>query len=116
VLVVRCESSLVYFNIDYVGERLAALVSARGDEIRLIVLFLGAVPKVDLAGAEWLAEMHRTFAARGIDLRLADAHGDVRDALQRIGFEAQYGPLETGQTVDLVISQWERALLATGRA
>jgi high affinity sulfate transporter 1 len=116
VLVVRCESSLVYFNIDYVGERLAALVSARGDEIRLIVLFLGAVPKVDLAGAEWLAEMHRTFAARGIDLRLADAHGDVRDALQRIGFEAQYGPLETGQTVDLVIAQWERALLATGRA
>jgi MFS superfamily sulfate permease-like transporter len=116
VLVVRCESSLVYFNVDYVRERLAALLSARTDPIRLVVFFLGAVPKVDLAGAEWLAEMHRTLAARGIVLRLADAHGDVRDALQRVGFETQYGRLETGQTVDLVISQWQRAAMTPEHA
>lgn len=113
VLVVRCESSLVYFNIEYVRERLSELLAARSEPVQLVVFFLGAVPKVDLAGAEWLSELHRTLAARGIELRLADAHGYVRDALQRIGFEAQYGPLETGQTVDRVVTEWRRSALAS---
>jgi hypothetical protein len=33
--------------------------------------------------------------------------GDVRDALRRIGFEQEYGPLETGQTVDVVVTAWQ---------
>ena len=53
------------------------------------VIFLGSVPKVDLAGAEFLAELHKTLRARGIEFRLADARGAVRDALRRIGFERE---------------------------
>jgi hypothetical protein len=47
-------------------------------------------------------------AATGTDqaLRLADVHGEVRDALRRIDFERESGPLESGQTVDLVVSKW----------
>jgi high affinity sulfate transporter 1 len=110
-LVVRCESSLVYFNVEYVRERLFALIDARADPVRLVVFFLGAVPKVDLAGAELLADLRRVLAARHVDFRLADAHGYVRDALQRIGFESDDGPLETGQTVDRVLAQWKRSAL-----
>jgi MFS superfamily sulfate permease-like transporter len=106
VLVVRCESALVYFNSEYVRERLNEIVRGRRDEVRLIVFFLGAVPKVDLAGAELLADLHRTFRARGIELRLAEPHGAVRDALQRIGFEREYGPLQTRPSVDDVITEW----------
>ena len=73
---------------------------------------MGAVPKVDLAGAELLAELHRLFRDRGIELRVAEAHGEVRDALLRAGFEREFGTLETGQTVDLVVSDW---LAAQGR-
>ena len=39
--------------------------------------------------------------------RLAEVHGEVRDALRRIGFEREYGTLETGQTVDGIISKWQ---------
>ena len=41
---------------------------------------------------------------------------DVRDALRRIGFERDYGPLETGQTIDRVISQWVAASSGRGTA
>jgi anti-anti-sigma regulatory factor len=85
---------------------------ARADSVRLVVFFLGAVPKVDLAGAELLVDLHRTFRARGIDFRLADTHGEVRDALRRIGFERDHGPLESGQTVDVVLWQWQASTLA----
>jgi high affinity sulfate transporter 1 len=107
VFVVRCESALVYFNVEYVRERLFELLDARRDPIRLIVFFMGAVPRIDLAGAELLAELQRTLGARGIAFRLAEAHGEVREALRRAGFEQGYGGLEAGQTVDRIVTKWE---------
>ena len=65
VLVIRCESSLFYFNVEYVRERILEYLSARPDAIHLVVLFLGAVPRLDLAGAELIAELDRTFRGSG---------------------------------------------------
>ena len=107
MLVIRCESSLLYFNVEYVRERLSELLAGRPDGVRLVIFFLGAVPRVDLAGAELLADLHRTFGARAIEFRLAEAHGEVRAALRRIGLDREHGPLESGQTVDAVLSQWQ---------
>ena len=106
VFVVRCESSLLYFNVEYVRDRLMELLAARTDQIRLVVLYLGTAPKVDLAGAEFLEDLLKTLKARGMTFKLADAHGEVRAALRRIGFEKHYGPLEEGQTVDAIVSAW----------
>ena len=77
--------------------------------MRLVVLFLGAVPKIDLAGAELIADLLRTFRARGVELRVADVHGQVRDALRRLGFEREYGDLDAGQSVEVVLSRWRSA-------
>jgi high affinity sulfate transporter 1 len=107
VLVIRCESALLYFNVEHVRDRVFELLRARPETVRIVVFFLGTVPKIDLAGAELLADLHRTFRARGIEFRLADAHGEVRDALRRIGFERDYGPLHAGQTVDGILSDWQ---------
>ena len=107
VLVARPEASLVYFNVDHVRERLLTLFAARTEPVVMVILYLGAVPRVDLAGAEFLASMHATLAERGITLRLADVRGDVRDALTRIGFDKTYGPLVAGQTIDMVLSSWQ---------
>jgi high affinity sulfate transporter 1 len=105
VLVFRCESSLLYFNAEFVRERVFELFAAR-DDVRLVVFFLGAVPKVDLAGAELIADLHRVFRARGVAFALAEAHGEVRDALERIGLDREHGPLEAGQTVDAIVAAW----------
>ena len=107
VLVIRCESALLYFNVEYVRERVLDILAKGPDGVRLVVFYLGAVPKVDLSGAELLSDLHKTFRARTIDFRLADTHGEVRDALRRIGFEQEYGLLETGQTVDVVVTAWQ---------
>ena len=106
VLVTRCESAIVYFNADNVRDRVLQLIEARPDPIRLVIFFLGSVPRVDLAGAELVASLHKTLLARGIALRLADAHGQVRDALRRAGIERTLGELSVGQTVDVVLAEW----------
>ena len=55
--------------------------------IGIAVFFLGAVPHVDLAGAEMLIELRHALKARGVELRLAGAHASVRDALVRAGVD-----------------------------
>ena len=115
VLVVRSESALLYFNVEHVRERVFELLSARPEAIRLVVFFLGAVPTVDLAGAELLAELHRTLRARGVAFRVADAHGEVRDALRRIGFDREHGPLESGQSVEVIVSAWQASAVPACR-
>ncbi len=112
VFVVRCESALLYFNVEYVRDRLFELLAARRDAIRLVVFYLGVVPRIDLAGAELLADLHRTFLARGVAFRVAEVHGEVRSALRRIGFEREHGSLESGQTIHRVVSVWQASAAA----
>jgi SulP family sulfate permease len=110
ILVVRCESALVYFNVEYARDRILGILAARPDPVRLLVLYLGSVPSVDLAGAELIRDLHSTLAARSITMRLAEAHGQVRDALRRIEFERTHGTLGSAQTVDVIISEWQHAV------
>jgi len=103
VLVVRTEGSLLYFNIDHVRDRTLALLNERTGPTRLVVFFMGNVPYVDLAGAEFLVDLRLTLARRDIDLRLAEVHGEVREAMRRLGSEHAGGFADSNQTVDEVL-------------
>jgi SulP family sulfate permease len=109
VLVVQCESSLLYFNVDYVRDRLFDMLRAREDDVRLVVFSGGTAPHIDLAGAEMLSDVHRTLHARNIAFRVAGTTGQVRAALRRADFERQHGPLAASQTVQSVIAEWQAA-------
>jgi MFS superfamily sulfate permease-like transporter len=106
VLVVRCESALVYFNAEYARERVLELLAARPDPIALVVFSLVAVPRIDLAGAEMLGSLIDDCRRRGVAFRLADVRGEVRDALHKTGFDRVHGALESGQHVDATIAAW----------
>ncbi len=97
--VFRVNSSLLFFNVDHIRDRFMEMLNQRGGTVRVAIFFFGAVPMIDLAGAELLGELHDTLKARGISLRLAEAHGVVRDALRRAGFEERHGRIEANQTV-----------------
>jgi high affinity sulfate transporter 1 len=86
VLVTRVDGSLLYFNAQRVLDRLLELLDAR-DGAKVMVLFLGTVPAVDLAGADMLIELEHALSARGIELRFAGPHGAVREALSRAGMD-----------------------------
>jgi len=106
VLVLRTEGSLLYFNVDHVRDRTLALLNERTEPTRLVVFFMGNVPYVDLAGAELLVDLRSTLAGRGIELRLAEVHGEVREAMGRLGGGHAAGFADANQTVDDVLSAW----------
>ncbi len=74
--------------------------------MRLAVFFLGACPVVDLAGAEMLEEISESLRARGVEFRLAETRGEVRETLRRAGFERHGPPVVANQSVATVIAEW----------
>jgi len=111
VLVVRPEGSLLYFNIDHVRDTLSALVSQRPSPPRLIVFFMGMVPNVDLAGAELVVDLRAAYAGRGIEFRLAETRGNVREALRRLHSPHAAGFAEANQTVDGILAEWRTPIV-----
>jgi len=109
VLVVRNEGALLYFNVDHVRERISTLIAARQTPLHLIVVFMGSVPHVDLAGVEFLLELDKKCRQSGMQFRLAEVHGPVREALRRAGEEEGHELAEANQTVADILSQWRGA-------
>jgi MFS superfamily sulfate permease-like transporter len=107
VLVIRTEGALVYFNVDHVRDRITALFNEQPPRPKLVILFMGNVPAVDLAGAEALIELERAFSRQGVSFRLAEVHGPVREALRRLEHPSELA--EANQTVVDVLTKWQAA-------
>jgi MFS superfamily sulfate permease-like transporter len=107
VFVFRCEAALLYFNVEHVRDRFFELLHERGEGVRLAIFFLGSSPGIDLAGAELLEELHHALRERGIAFRLAEARGEVREALRAAGFEERCFRVVPIQPVATVISEWQ---------
>lgn len=103
VFVFRTSGGLLYFNVDHVRERFLEML---GDVpgTRRAIFFLGAVPLVDLAGAELLAELHHTLRARGIEFRLAGTPSSVCETLAKAGFQEECGPVVPNQPVAAIVA------------
>ncbi len=103
VFIFRCDGGIFYFNSEHVGDRFNELLGNRRGPVRLAVFFMGTVPMIDMAGVEFLTELHESLRKRGIELRLAEARSTVRETLRKGGFEEHYGPVEQDQTVATVL-------------
>ena len=65
VLVIRCESALLYFNLEYVRERVLDILAKRPDGVGLVVFYLGAFPEsICLAPSCWQICTERFARAR----------------------------------------------------
>ena len=83
VLIVRVESSLLYFNVGHVREEVHRLLAAAGPKLRLVIWDLSTSPYVDIAGVRLLGETQRDLAARGVAMRIVEALAPARDLIRK---------------------------------
>jgi SulP family sulfate permease len=112
VLIFRVEASLLYFNIDHVRNVVWAKIGA-ADNLRLVICDLSNSPYVDVAGASFLAALHRELKGGGINLRIAEAHAKTRDLLRAEGIEEQVGYFGRHMSVDQAIAESMHAVEVT---
>jgi MFS superfamily sulfate permease-like transporter len=107
ILVFRVDSSLLYFNCDYIRDQVNELIASNATPVKLAVWCLGTTPAVDLAGADLVDEMREDLQRRGITLVLAEARGQVRDALRAAGLEEHFGPIVSNMAIGSTIKEWQ---------
>ncbi len=82
IVIFRVESSLLYFNADYVRQVVWDRIEAT-PQLKLVIGDLSDSPMVDVAGARMLVALHENLAKRETPLRIVGAHAKVRDLLRR---------------------------------
>jgi high affinity sulfate transporter 1 len=106
-LIFRIESSLLYFNAEYVRATIWTRIAA-ADELQLVVIDLSNAPHVDVAGAGMLAALQQSLEARGVRLRIVEAHGHVRELLRAVELDRKVGYFGREVSLEQTIAAFER--------
>jgi len=87
-LIIRTESSMMYFNVSHVRDRFDQLLSTAAADLKLVIWDLSSSPYVDISGARLLRDIQQELARRGVAMRLVEARAAVRDMVRaEVGIE-----------------------------
>ena len=107
VFIFRIDAPLIFANAESFKEN---FLRALGDEQRpigLAIVDLQPSPIIDVTAADMIRDLATELERKGIDLRLANASGQVRDVLRAAGIEEMVGRLDRTTTIGALCEQGE---------
>ena len=99
VMIFRVESSLLYFNMEYVRDTVLERVRRESAPPKLVVCDLSASPHVDFQSAATLGGLADELAALGIQMQVVEARSSVRDRLRAEGLDQKFGGIDRFRSV-----------------
>ena len=109
-LLIRVESSLLYFNADHVRDTVRLKLRTASEPVRLVVFDLSTSPHVDVTGVLMLSGLQKELAAAGVAIRFVEARADVRDLLRTGDTRARVGEVDRRISLDDVVREFESPL------
>jgi SulP family sulfate permease len=100
LLIVRIESAILYFNVEYVKEQLWLKINSETNPLKTIILDLNSSPYIDISGARFLKQLFLDLKAKNISLKIAEARAEVRDSLRAEDLEILLGHISRSVSVD----------------
>jgi sulfate permease, SulP family len=107
VLILRPESSVLYFNINHIREDIRDLVNNYQGQLSLVILDLSSANFVDVPGARFLVQLEDDLEKKGIGFRIVDALGRVRDILRAEGMEQEIGHISRKHTINEILAEYD---------
>jgi high affinity sulfate transporter 1 len=105
VLMFRVESALVYFNVSFIYNTVWSKVQNYGPSLRVVIFDLSTSAYIDSSGARLIKRLYENLGAKGIVLKVAEAHSEVRDILRIENIEYMLGHVSRRDTLhDVVIN------------
>jgi SulP family sulfate permease len=105
VLIFRVESPLVYFNVSTVYNTIWTRVLRVGPSLKVAIFDLSTSATIDSSGARLIKRLHDNLAAIGIELKVAEAHSEVRDILRFEDIEHLLGHVSRRDTLhDIIVT------------
>jgi anti-anti-sigma factor len=106
ILILRIEASILYFNVRHIEDKIANKIEGCGDNLKLLVLDLSAVPYVDVAGSKMLVQVSNQLQKRKIKLKIVEALSNVRDILRKQGMEEVIGHISRRIAISDVVREF----------
>lgn len=91
ILIVRFDAELYFGNAEFFRDQMEQLVSARGDELRAVIIDGHTINDIDTSGLFVLGRFLETLEQKNIELYLCGIIGPVRDKLYRSGLMQRMG-------------------------
>ena len=105
ILIVRVESAILYFNVEFIKERIWQKINNEDKPLRTVLLDLNSSPRIDIAGARFLKHLFMDLKAKNIYLKIAEARAEVRDSLRAEDLEILLGHISRSVSVDDLVVQ-----------
>jgi sulfate permease, SulP family len=111
VLILRPESSILYFNINHIKEDIHKLVANYQGKLNLLILDLSSANDMDVSGARFLLQLGDSLEKKSISFRIVDALGNVRDILRAEGMEKEIGRISRRLTINEILTEHDNRLI-----
>jgi sulfate permease, SulP family len=91
LLILRVEAGLLYFNVSNVYNSIWTKVIEAGPLLKTVIFDLSTSANIDSGGARLIKRLYQNLEARGIALKITDAHSLARDILRHEDVEHLLG-------------------------
>jgi sulfate permease, SulP family len=106
VLILRPESSILYFNVNHIKEDITTLVHNYPGKLNLVIVDLSSSNFVDVSGARFLLQLEDDLEKKSIGFRIVEALGNVRDILRAEGMEKEIGHISRKSTINEILAEY----------
>jgi SulP family sulfate permease len=110
VVVLRVDAPLYFANAEFLKEELRRVEARQHGRMRVLVLDASSVNDIDSSADQALQEIADDYAARGLDLYLANVKGLILDVMRRSGFYERLGPDRFFLSTEEAVRQAEATL------
>ena len=107
VLVFRVDSPILFANANEIKEQLDTHLEAMVPAVKLVILDFYSSPMLDVTAADMIRDLLTDLSQRGIELRLANTTGQVRDLIRKAGLVEKLGRLEATDTISSILDEWQ---------
>lgn len=106
VMIFRPESSIHYFNVDFICDYIADQARRHYPPPQLVVIDFSAAPSVDLQSCHTLALMLNELIASGIRIQAVEVRSSVRERLRKEEVDISFGEVSRGVSLAGTIKEF----------
>lgn len=104
----RIEAPLLYFNVNSINATVLDAIHHENSPVKLAVCDLSTSPYIDAAGARMLEQLACELKLEGIQLKVAEAHAEVREILRATGISESLGGVSRHTALADIVEEYER--------
>jgi MFS superfamily sulfate permease-like transporter len=107
VLIFRVDSPVLFANASVIKEQIDELMGTMVPAVKLVILDFYSSPMLDVTGADMIRDLLTDLSQKGIELRLANTTGQVRDLIRKAGLVEHLGGVDATDTISTVLDEWQ---------